>query len=514
MAKNNVGPQPNPLRMSGPSLSNAPATGETSGLHPPSTGQGARVRSQSAGAPPTADVPAFTNARHQGVPTSRRATGMSATSDPLPSANGAASRSREDAQRLERSDPTTGTTRTRTKKDPDSKPRKGGSSQVSLRQLIAHQKNLQASREPLKARASTVNHRSQSQEKEEKAEKATRSTRRSESVDSHGRRHVRNFFMSAREVDALKQPSSQADIGVVASRKLASHEPKDATDVLQRAQLLLRLLVALDNGDMKAIIHCLEAIPAKVEDYGSYFPPAPLHFHHDILLQVAQTFHDGTPTASSERLLDFAIDNMLRWNARDYAALDDGKLATSQLQRLRPPAVRDLCAALKDTHELALATSEHPWDDLFRLAAQTDHLTVALAIQPHANLRMVQLKCTVLSTTQKDPTIANHLLTHIQEARDLQTNASAQLRHQLLQPTLDPSAVAAFALMAYARQMTDLPVDHVSAGATRDEVGTMHRAIGEVYTSFLQASQDEVSAEVVALGWLMAQMQQTLSLSQ
>jgi hypothetical protein len=68
--------------------------------------------------------------------------------------------------------------------------------------------------------------------------------------------------------------------------------------------------------------------------------------------------------------------------------------------------------------------------------------------------------------------------------------------------------------MAYARQMTDLPVDHVSAGATRDEVGTMHRAIGEVYTSFLQASQDEVSAEAVALGWLMAQMQQTLSLSQ
>lgn len=510
MAKNYVGPQSNPLPMSGSSQSIEPATADTSRLHPSSTGQGARVRSQSAGAPSTADTPVFTSARHRGVPTSRRATGMSATSDPLPSVNSVPSRSGEDAQRLGRSDPVTGTARTRTKKAPDNKPRKDGPSQMSLRQLIAHQKNLQASREPLRARASTVNHRSQSQEK---AEKAPRSTRRSESVNSHGK-HVRNLFMTARDVDALKQPRSRADIGVAASPTLASHEPKDATDVLQRAQLLLRLLVALDNGDMKAIIQCLEAIPAEVEDYGSYFPPAPLHFHHDILLQVAQIFHDGTPTASSERLLDFAIDNMLRWNARDYAALDDDKLAPSQLLRLRPPAVQDLCAALKDTHELALATSEHPWDDLFRLAAQTEHLTVALAIQPHANLRMVQFKCTVLSTTQTNPTVANQLLTHIQEARDLQTNASAQLRHQLLQPTLDPSAVAAFALMAYARQMTDLPVDHVSAGATRDEVGTMHRAIGEVYTSFLQASQDEVSAEAVALGWLMAQMQQTLSLSQ
>ena len=183
----------------------------------------------------------------------------------------------------------------------------------------------------------------------------------------------------------------------------------------------------------------------------------------------------------------------------------------AQLNKIYPPTVRALCEALRDASDKDLHASPSPFLKLIKGAMANENLMAKLATQPYANLRMLQLKCTVLAA-QIDPKLASVLLEEIREARAFQKEGSARLRQQLLQHPVVHKNVAAFALMEYAKQMTSLPLDYVSAGATRDEVLVMKRALQDTYEHYVAVDSGHLAVELVALQWVMDQIIKTQQL--
>lgn len=285
----------------------------------------------------------------------------------------------------------------------------------------------------------------------------------------------------------------------------APHELRDVRDILRREPLLNRLLNAVEDGEWSAIDALLAKVPAGVEHLEHYLPPAPLTLPYDAILAKASAYDDRTQTASSHRLLMFITDCKLRCDAQHQVVRDHKGLTNAAINKTYAPEVRDLCLALRNTSALQLNAKPQEVVEQIRLALQRPRLVQALAMQPYADLRALRLKCEVLAT-RLDPQLVGSLIASIEEARALQTNASLILRDHLLQEVIDPRRVATLALVEYAKQMTSAPIDHVSAGATWDEISDMHGVVQEVLERFVAMPPETVGVELAAIRWVAAQI--------
>ncbi|MDO9435012.1 hypothetical protein [Hydrogenophaga sp.] len=278
-----------------------------------------------------------------------------------------------------------------------------------------------------------------------------------------------------------------------------------AAPMSQRTSLLDDLLRALDMGLFTQASAHLAAIPAEVEHLDRYFPPAPLTRDVGTLLKRAEQLVEQTGTASSRRLLAFISDCQLRATAQHKVVSDQQHVTDKQLKKIYPPDVRHFCIAIRDAPDARLDAHPSPFLKRIILAMESPRLMAALAAQPYVNLRLLQLKCTVVAA-HLGPKLANGLLKAIQEAREFQKNGSLMLKEQLLQPTLSTTRIAALALMEYAKQMTSLPIDYVSAGATWDEVLVMTHGMQTTYEHYLSMDPETVNVELAALRWVTRQI--------
>ncbi|QHE84420.1 hypothetical protein [Hydrogenophaga sp. BPS33] len=127
---------------------------------------------------------------------------------------------------------------------------------------------------------------------------------------------------------------------------------------------------------------------------------------------------------------------------------------------------------------------------------------------------MLMVKCTVLAAINDDHAgivIAFRKLA--ESAREMQKNASALLRKELLEDTLAPQEIAALARVEYAKQTTSIAVDYVSAGTFWEELPSMLNAIETVHAYHAAPERaDAFPLELAALDWVRTQIRYANSL--
>lgn len=289
---------------------------------------------------------------------------------------------------------------------------------------------------------------------------------------------------------------------------------EDAQEILKRASHLANLLYQLQEGNADKLIALLATIPENVAHYQDHFPPAPMHGGYGPLHALAKVFAIQHPSVSADRLLIFMGDCHQREAAQEQVARDHEAIVDELLHARHRPDVRELCTALRDTHELEL---EAACDDLVTritgvLTLDGIDVVQALAIQPYANLRMLRLKCTVLAEfneAQRGVVLA--FRDRVDAARAVQREASLRLREALLKDTLHEEKIAALALVEYAKQTTTIAIDHVSAGATWNEVQALHKALRIVYAYYAEDRAGEFPVEQAAFEWLSVQLRRTIA---
>lgn len=338
------------------------------------------------------------------------------------------------------------------------------------------------------------------------------------------RQEVRDFFASAKkmaeaDISTSTPPSETAHTDTETRQDAAPDrwpvgsppadlEWSEATDILERASLLQRLFEALYNGDWIAIQDGLAEIPQEVEHFDRFFPVPPIGLRYPLLAKFAELYHQQANTPASQRLLALIQDSQLRLDAQFQVAADQQALPTDHLKRAYPTEIVDLCLALRDTPESELSAQAPRLEKLIQRALPTPHLTAALAMQPYANLRMLRLKCTVLKT-HLPQALAERLLNNVQQAQTVQTNASAGLREQLLQRKPIWKNVARLAMLEYAKQKTSAPIDHVSAGATLEQLHVLNLHIQRAFGYYSERDTGNLGVELAALRWVMDQIHRT-----
>jgi len=228
-----------------------------------------------------------------------------------------------------------------------------------------------------------------------------------------------------------------------------------------------------------------------------------------LLLAITTGYDELMQTPASDRLLRFIGDCKLRRDAQRQVVGDHERLTDAAINKTYAPEVRDLCLTFRNTSASQLNAKPEAVAAQIQRAMQRPRLVQALALQPYANLRDMQLKCKILAT-RLDLLLMSRLIDKIEAARAVQTNVSSALREQLLQQTVDPRRIASLALVEYAKQMTSVPIDHVSTGATWADVGRMHAAMQQVHGRFVAMASDKVGVELAAMRWVTEQIGRTL----
>lgn len=284
--------------------------------------------------------------------------------------------------------------------------------------------------------------------------------------------------------------------------------------IRQRGKLLGDLIYDLGMNDTDAVTKSLQQIPSSVEQFDSFFPPLPPDepTYYQSIQQMAVAYHQEHNTAHSERLVQFFANQNTRLTTVSFAQESLQDVPQVQIDKAYAPEVQALCVALRDTGDALLPSTVDRLQPLMEKALARDlkeqSLATELARQPYANLRMMMLKCMLLST-HMDSGLVFAFREQIKAAIEMQTHVSDVLREQLLKGPVDEAKVASLALVEYAKQMTSLAVDYVSAGATWKEVDAVNEGIEEVYVHYAGLKETH-GLEEIALRWVTRQIQNTL----
>lgn len=317
---------------------------------------------------------------------------------------------------------------------------------------------------------------------------------------------------------AMRRPVQGPDIRPVSEWSTnAPSTPGDLTDpevILQRATWLVELTRALTKGDNNAIAASLKNIPAHVGHFDPFFPPVQIDSRlnpYATWVKAAIRYDEAFESAASHRLLQFMEDGNRRREAMARVNSDQRAWSEEERNQTYDPDVRNLCVELRETEIGALKDkSAQHLSALIQSALACDDLEEQLTLQPYASLNTMLIKCTVLQghVNTKDIEV---LRAALKNARESQTHVSAHLRRLLLDDELDHQEIAALAMIEYAKQMTSLPVDYLSAGASWSEVRTMGRNIHAVHERYLKSGDKDTHGPVAALGWLKEQIRLTES---
>ncbi len=333
------------------------------------------------------------------------------------------------------------------------------------------------------------------------------------------------------------RPFSEWDAGTClndddrAMKQASALDLNDAPSVASRALLINQLLAALDRGDTASLLDHLKDIPPTVQRFDLYFPPAPIRppapvehgYQH--LVERATRLDDEQRTLSTLRLLMLLTDCKDRLETQVQLTERFKSVPDAQLDRKFAPEVQDACFALRDMHAFNLIMTVAPRTEEANPAKaitapiakamrpERESLVTELATQPFANLRMLQAKCTILAAVDaKHSDTIIGFRQKVEAALELQQHCSTRLREQLLERPVNKREVAMLALLEHAKQSTTLPIDYVCAGASWDDIRTMHRNIRDVLTYYVEQHPEDSAVEQVALDWVARQIRSTTQL--
>jgi len=284
---------------------------------------------------------------------------------------------------------------------------------------------------------------------------------------------------------------------------------KTAAAVMEREALCKALSTALISQNTPTVKAILKGISSRFDPLDLYLPLA-----WSLDLAVCTAVHEGAVayaathnTASSERLVRFAADNLGHAHAVARVELDQQDFTAEELDEAYPPEVRELCMAMRDTTAAQMHADAHSFLGLITDALRQPDLSREIAQQPYANLRTMLLKCTVLEETI-DPDTVGQLRDAIEEAVLFQSNVSRHLRAQLLADAYDESEIRTLAMLEYAKETTTLPIDYVSAGASWADIDAMRTAIQDTYKHYMKKGED-YRVDQAALQWVLEKITAT-----
>lgn len=271
------------------------------------------------------------------------------------------------------------------------------------------------------------------------------------------------------------------------------------------------LNMALFACDDATVTSILQEIPGHFDQLDHYFVPASIHQINacNALHKLAQAYNQKTQSTASRRLVQFMGVNLLRAHAFARMESDLKRFSPEDLDACFPPKVRALCVAMRDTLSAELRSQARRFRVLIQAALATPNLDTEFSQQPFASLRLMLLKCKVLELFV-EKTLMDRLREHIELARQDQMNVSALLRGNILEDHPDEETIGALARVEYAKQMTSLPIDYVSAGATLEQVDVMHAHLLATGTSITRKGR-EYLAQKVAIVWVAQQIEKTQS---
>ena len=105
-------------------------------------------------------------------------------------------------------------------------------------------------------------------------------------------------------------------------------------------------------------------------------------------------------------------------------------------------------------------------------------------------------------------TILTPLRENLEWAHQHQTRVSAMLRSRLLDDKPDVEEIGALARVEYAKQMTSLPIDYVSDGASWQGVDLMNDRLPEMGRSIVNHGPEQL-AQKIAIEWVAQHIEAT-----
>ncbi|QHE84422.1 hypothetical protein [Hydrogenophaga sp. BPS33] len=282
------------------------------------------------------------------------------------------------------------------------------------------------------------------------------------------------------------------------------------TTVLRREAQRNELVFALIARDASTISQLLQDIPSDITHLNRYFPPA----GQAIEVRVCEMLHKAAHQYNREhpgnaRLVRYTLDALDRAKAADRVQTDLSAFNDAELDQVYAPQVRELCLALRDTATEDLRSQGPRFQALMQEALNAEDLDDELAAQPFANLKTVQIQCNVLEKVV-DKKVLAAFRASLSTAITVQSRVSRRLQQELLKKHSNIQDVEVLAMMEYAKRMTSLPVDFVSAGATWGQVERMRDRMQTVYESLLES--EDTTVEKHALYAVFQQIVQTARL--
>ncbi|WP_137920216.1 hypothetical protein [Hydrogenophaga sp. 2FB] len=251
-----------------------------------------------------------------------------------------------------------------------------------------------------------------------------------------------------------------------ASKDLQSTDSKAPADILQRATLRDKLFTALVNERPTLAQTVLRDVPSTVP-LNAYFPEAvPDNFNEKVWAMAQRYSLQGSAALQTYVTQCHRLAAWHRW-------VDGNVVQHADAQALFTPELRGVCNVLRSTHEKLLGKKALDIEQMMQAVLKDPRLVEKLAQQPFTSIRTMLDKCEVLGP-HIDATVLKRFRNALEQAQALQSRATDALRSELLSDTFDTSRLKLLVLVAFARQVTTLPADDLSANTTPEQKNKIH----------------------------------------
>lgn len=229
--------------------------------------------------------------------------------------------------------------------------------------------------------------------------------------------------------------------------------------VLEAAKLRDELLTAVNNGDVSRSESLFQQLPATASANLGLPAGAPDKFLADI------------GTSAQSHILKFSAplrvyiahcSDLSRWHHWVEKNIEN----QSDAKALFSPGLRDVCHALRTTHESRLAADRLNIEHKIQAVLSDPQLPQTLAQQPFVAIQTMLDKCTVLKSVQGESATLRAFCDALEAAQALQSTAIETLREELLTEVLDRKRLKPVLMMAFAWQMTSAPNENLNAHTT------------------------------------------------
>lgn len=266
-------------------------------------------------------------------------------------------------------------------------------------------------------------------------------------------RQIATWHQWVREVP--QRDASNVATGLMYPTDLASQP----LPVLEAAKLRDELLTAVKNGDVSRSESLFQQLPATASANLGLPAGAPDKFLADI------------GTSAQSHILKFSAplrvyiahcSDLSRWHHWVEKNIEN----QSDAKALFSPGLRDVCHALRTTHESRLAADRLNIEHKIQAVLSDPQLPQTLAQQPFVAIQTMLDKCTVLKSVQGESATLRAFCDALEAAQALQSTAIETLREELLTEVLDRKRLKPVLMMAFAWQMTSAPNENLNAHTT------------------------------------------------